>query len=280
MTLRAIDPEPFEDKSVRQAPIAGTRPRLEWIAISRLRVDESYQRVIARRGAVNIKQIAAAFDWSKFAPVVVAEVEGGLYAIIDGQHRTTAAALRRIGEVPCQIVEADYREQARAFAAINAQVTAITPMQMHYARLAAGDGGAEALSQVCKDAGVSICRYPVPANKMKVGETLAAGQLHKMLTRYGADTLRTALRCITLTRRGNAGMVRAPLVAAICTVLDAEPQFREDEKALIFAMQTFDFSARWEDAGKKAFSERCGMASILVDMIADHLEARMGANAA
>jgi ParB-like nuclease domain len=65
-------------------------------------VDVTYQREIGRRGAVNVNQIAENFDWSKFAPVIVAPVEGGQFAIVDGQHRTAAAMLRGQEKVPCQ----------------------------------------------------------------------------------------------------------------------------------------------------------------------------------
>jgi hypothetical protein len=86
-------------------------------------VDTEYQREIGRKGATNVMQIAEHFDWSKFAPVVVAPVEGGRFAIVDGQHRTTAAMLREIKEVPCQVVQADRAKQAAAYAAVNGNIT-------------------------------------------------------------------------------------------------------------------------------------------------------------
>ena len=62
----------------------GPAPFLEWIEINKLVVDVTYQREIGRRGAANVNQIAENFDWSKFAPVIVAPVEGGHFAIVDG----------------------------------------------------------------------------------------------------------------------------------------------------------------------------------------------------
>jgi len=100
----------------------GPAPFLDWIATERLVVDTEYQREIGRRGATNVAQIAEHFDWSKFAPVIVAPVEGGRFAIVDGQHRTTAAILREIKEVPCQVVQADRAQQAAAYAAVNGNV--------------------------------------------------------------------------------------------------------------------------------------------------------------
>ncbi|MEA2772249.1 MAG: hypothetical protein QOD93_5211 [Acetobacteraceae bacterium] len=82
---------------------------------------------MTRAGSVNIARIAEYFEWSKFSPVIVAPVEGGLFSIIDGQHRATAAALRGVPEVPCEIVHIDRTRQAEAFAAINDNTTKVPP---------------------------------------------------------------------------------------------------------------------------------------------------------
>lgn len=247
------------------------KPVLEWLPISLLRIDHTYQRQIRDRAARNVREIALNFDWAKFTPVIVASVRGGVYAIIDGQCRTTAACARGIREVPCEVVEANPEKQAAAFAAINAAVTAISPMQLHVARLAAGDSQARELADVCAAADVVICRYPVPANKMKPGETLAAGVLARLLKFYGREVLVAALACITRTRKGNVGMVRAPVVTALCRVLDAEPEWRQSP-LLMPAMQRFDFAGSYTAAGQAAYAERCGITAKLVDVIGDHLE--------
>src|SRR6266550_4097499 len=87
--FRPLSTQRFSSPASQFSP--GPAPFLEWIETSRLVVDVTYQREIGRRGAVNVNQIAENFDWSKFAPVIVAPVEGGHFAIVDGQHRTTAA---------------------------------------------------------------------------------------------------------------------------------------------------------------------------------------------
>jgi hypothetical protein len=83
----------FDNPASTFAP--GPAPQLQWIAIEFLVVDTDYQREISRRGAINVMQIAEHFDWSKFAPVIVAPVEGGRYAIVDGRHRDTRRDVRR-----------------------------------------------------------------------------------------------------------------------------------------------------------------------------------------
>lgn len=277
IALRPIEIERFR-RALGRMPAAemSDAPTLEWLKIERLGVDPIYQREIGRRGESNVLQIARWFDWSKFSPVIVAPVGGGGFAIIDGQHRVTAAAARGITKVPCQIINIDQARQAEAFAAINGNVTAMTPLQMHAARLAGGDEDAGRLAKVCAAADVTVCRYPVPASKMTVGQTLAVGVLARLLRRYGDAVLVAALSCITKTRKGNPGMVRAPVVAALCSVFEAEPDWCADGERLIKAMQRFDFAAAFTAAGQKSYAERCSMASALVDAIAEHLEKHWG----
>jgi hypothetical protein len=254
---------------------AAEKPRLFWIAIAALRVDGRYQRkIIGRASEKSVLTIASEFSWSKFAPVVVAECgdEEGSYAIIDGQHRTTAAALRGIRDVPCLIMKASLADQANAFAAINGTVTAISTMQLHAARVAAGEPSAVALREACAEAGVEIMRYPLAASQMKVGQTMAASKLAQQLARYGRNTLVAALRCITRTGDGNVGMVRAPVVEALCAVLDGEPDWGGDLPRLIEAMQSFDFHAAYSDSRLKASQERVGVQVPLVEIISAHLE--------
>ncbi|MES5483608.1 ParB N-terminal domain-containing protein [Bradyrhizobium sp. INPA03-11B] len=275
MTLRAIDPAPFRARYTGPASDAGERPELQWVKISRMRIDPRYQREIGRRGADNIVAIAPAFQWAKFAPVV-APIEGGLFAIIDGQHRATAAALRGFDSVPCVIIAVDQAAQADAFVAINANVTAMSPLQLHAARLAAGDQAAAALTAVCAEAGVTVCRYPVPANKMQPGETLAVAMLQSALDKYGREILIAALSCITKTRRGNPGMIRKQIVEALCAVLEAEPDLTVDRKALIFRMQTFDFAAAFNAARAKSIDSGDTVVAVLVEAIGAHLESKAG----
>lgn len=253
------------------------KPRLHWIAIASLRVDERYQRDIdGAKSAKNILSIAEHFSWKKFAPCVVAEAEEGLFAIIDGQHRTTAAALRGIRDVPCLIVDASLADQASAFAPINGNVTAVSPLQMHAARVAAGEVEAAALNEACEAAGVSICRYPIPAYDMKIGETLAVSTLDRQLKRYGREVFVAALSCITKTSDGNVGFVRAQVTEALCAVLSGEPTWTEDTPLLLTAMGSFDFAKQFSESRVAAAREGGGVAACLVERICIHLETELG----
>uniref|UniRef100_UPI0035AEA00F ParB N-terminal domain-containing protein n=1 Tax=Agrobacterium salinitolerans TaxID=1183413 RepID=UPI0035AEA00F len=135
---------------------AGAAPILQWIDIDQLVIDEDYQRDLKLQNWKAIRRIAANFRWSMFSPVFVSPVEGGAYAIIDGQHRTHAAAICGFSQVPCQIVQMNKTEQAAAFAAVNGVVTAVTVWQLLKAALAAGEQWAVNAQAIAVDGGCRL----------------------------------------------------------------------------------------------------------------------------
>jgi hypothetical protein len=221
-------------------------PMQSWIEIDKLVVDSEYQRHISRRGAMNVVQIAEEFAWSKFAPVIVAPVEGGRFAIVDGQHRTMAAILRGQTQVPCHIVQADPAQQAAAYAAVNGNVTKTTPTQLFYSRLAAGDERCSAIAAVCSAAAVTMVRTNMVQSKMQTGQTVAIGAIGRCYDAHGADILTCALRCITRTADGNAGFLRSTIIEALCLVLVEHPEWQKPEDVLLSHMQKFSFPDAWE----------------------------------
>lgn len=258
----------------------GKPPKLQWLAIKDLVVDPEYQREIGERGKRNIIRIAQDFDWSKFSTVIVASVGSNQYAIVDGQHRTTAAAICGLEKVPCQIIEADRRSQAAAYAAVNTVVTAMSSIQIHAAKVAAGDERAIRLNEVCKAGDVKICRYPVPGNRMQPGETLAVAKLYQLLDKYGSDVLSLSLRCITRSRKGYPGFLRPGLIEALCVNLEAEPEWATSEHRLLKVINRIDLAAAYQTAFAKAEGSRSGTTSELVDIIGAHIEENFGRVAA
>jgi hypothetical protein len=228
-------------------------------------------------GATNVNQIAENFDWSKFAPVIVAPVEGGQFAIVDGQHRTTAAILRGQEKVPCQVVQADRAKQAAAYAAVNGNITKTTAQQLYHAKLAAKDAHALALAEVCAAAEVEILRKNLIRSDIKKGQTHAVTALSRCLTLYGRDTLITALQCITQTADGNAGFVRATIIEALCEVLHQSPEWREAGEQLLRTMDKFKFADTWDQiaAGRdKIFPSTAS--KMMADRIRKFLSRRLG----
>jgi len=251
VAYRPIDITPFAALiQPGLSPDFGVEPQLMWIDISQLVVDPRYQREISRQGAENVVRIANSFSWQRFGTVLVSRVRdeaGDLWAIIDGQHRVTGAALRGIKTVPCMVIEATPAGQAAAFAAINGLVTKLTPLQIHAARVAAGEEDALDLVALCAEGGVTICRYPVPGEKMVAGETLAVGTLEKLRREVERSVLVLALQCITKTGE-NVGLVRTALVKGLCSVFDSEPAFASKPDRVLKALQGYDFGALLDHA--------------------------------
>lgn len=178
----------------------GEKPRLEWLPLENLRIDANYQRPIMQKGRANIARIVTEFSWSRFSPLVVTPIVQGLYAIIDGQHRATAAKRLGIVEVPCQIVSVKATEAALIFSTINGNVTPMSPQYLYKAALAAKEEWAQTVDRIAKAAGVEILTYPVQLSKQKPGQTMIVGTLKSRIEKYGADLIALALE----------GMMKSP----------------------------------------------------------------------
>lgn len=246
MTVRKIDTSSFT--ALASKPEPGPAPMLQWVKIDDLVVDERYQRPIYGAGRTNVRRIAENFCWSKFAPLIVAPVAGGGFAIVDGQHRATAAALNGFDSVPAQVIVASANEQAAAFKAINGTVTKVSPLSLHRAAVAAGDVAAIELNDVCAAGGVTIAPYPRAVDQMAAGETLALGAMRSQLAAFGRDTLITALQCITETTNAVPGAVSAGAVMALCAVLGANHRWRDAGGALLKAFDEIDLEIEVEEA--------------------------------
>jgi hypothetical protein len=218
-------------------------------------------------GRRNVERIAREFSWSCFAPVVVSPVEGGKFAIIDGQHRTTSAAILGIDSVPCQIVIAALSEQAAAFKAINGTITPISQMALHAAALAANEPWAVQIAHVCACAQVELLRYPVPINKQGPGQTMAAGAMSQCLKRYGEATLITALQCVTQTANNQPGALTARTIKALCDVLHHYPEWRESGLNLLEAFDSIDLMSLQEDSAADAAAKRVGRVQAMSERI-------------
>jgi hypothetical protein len=262
--MRPISTEGFErPKSVS----AGAVPMLQWLKIADLVVDPAYQRPIVGKGRQNVDRIARSFSWSCFAPVVVSPVEGGKFAIIDGQHRTTSAAILGIESVPCQIVIAAREEQAAAFKAINGTTTPISQMALHAAALVASEPWAVQIAHVCACAQVELLRYPVPADKQSPGQTMAVSAIDRCLKQYGEATLITALQCITQTSNNQPGALSARTIKALCAVLHSDPEHRDRGLALLEAFDAIDIMSVQDASAVDAAVKKVGRVQAMADRI-------------
>lgn len=225
--LRSLrfEPPPFPARNI------GARGKLEWIKLSELSIDAAYQREILDSGKSNIKRMIEGFSWALFGVLVVGAREGGHYTVIDGQHRATAAKMHgAIVSVPCVVLAGGVEEEARAFAAINGNVTRIHALQSFRASVAANMLDSVALVALCRRADVTIAPYP----KMELapGETMALGAVKKAIAKHG-DAM--VLRALKLLRHaspddglGAAAISGAVVLFAKEPELAADPEKRGD----------------------------------------------------
>jgi hypothetical protein len=220
MTYRTID---IGDREVRPRGIEA-RPELQWLRIADLVIDEDYQRPLKAASWRQIEKIAAAFTWSHFSPVLVAPV-GERFAIIDGQHRTHAAKLVGLSEVPCMVIDLDESAQARAFAAVNGVVTAVNPGHVYKAALQAGEPWALAAKAAVENAGARLVPYTPSGGDKRPGEVYCVAYIRHQVELGRANLLTLSLSAINrCSSRGDLFVWQYPFLRALMTVLQKVPR--------------------------------------------------------
>jgi hypothetical protein len=178
----------------------------------------------------------------------VAPAGSGLYAIVDGQHRSTAAALLGLDRVPCAVIDVNRAAQAAAFKAINGNVSKLHSVQIYHAALAAGDPEAMRVDAICKKSGVTILRFPTYSGLMKPGETIAYKVIATCTTKFGEDTTVAALKAIA----GGGAPLNRGVIFGTSEVLHDHPDWWADDKRLRKAFDTFDLDSIWLEASARA----------------------------
>lgn len=187
MTYRVIDVSQFDPV----APADQPAPQVMWVEIGALVIDDRYQRPIERSNRAAILRIAGDFRWSRFSPVLVSPIEGGRYAVIDGQHRVHAAAICGFRQVPAMIVLVDPREQARAFVEINTRQIRVSGYHLLRAALNAGEPWAVSCRRAVEAAGCQLMLYHGSSNHKKPGQVYAVQLVRSMIQAgYGAAVTR------------------------------------------------------------------------------------------
>ena len=229
----------------------GPAPMLQWLKVADLAVDDAYQRDLARGNWTAIRRIASQFKWSRFSPVFVAPVEGGKYAIIDGQHRAHAAALCGFDEVPCQIVQMTQAEQAASFAAVNGLVTQVTAWNILKAALAAGEKWALDCAQVCRDADCKLMTRNGSTDAKLPGEIYAIALIRQGVASGHGDSITLALSGLRRSQFGKDSIaytneVLRSLLMAVCD----RPWLAKQNADLAPFMDEFDIYAALDRAAE------------------------------
>ncbi len=202
----------------------GPKGKLLWIPLEKLRIDDAYQRPVNEKGKANVRRVAETFRWSKFEIPMVTPRKGGVFAIINGQHRSLGALVNGgVKSIPCWVIEVSPEEEADAFAAINGIVTAMHPLYLYKALLAAGDAVAKAIDRVTKKAGVIIAPYP--RSDLAPNETLAVGTVERAIARFGEAAVAAGLKLIVGNAAGAPRALSTGAIAGAAEVLFANPKW-------------------------------------------------------
>lgn len=229
--LRPIEPINISDLDTA-APETG-EPICERVDPKTLMVDPAYQRSIGERGLRQIRRIVEAWDWTKYKPPICAYAEHDgqtVLKVLDGQHTATAAASHpNIGMIPVMIVEAaDVPAQAAAFVGQNTQRLGVTPLQVFFAEVTAGDPDALDVMNTCARAGVTVLRTPPSRSEFKPRETVSI----------------TAIKALVDKR----GVMKARLILTVLAEANLAPITADHIKAAEFLMTEPDYCDQFEAA--------------------------------
>jgi hypothetical protein len=202
----------------------GPRPVVAMLHKTQLKVNQAYQRTLetekARRAVL---YLIRNYTYAAAGITLVSEDENepGTYWLLDGQHRWQAALHRDdLSEILCLIVDCkSLEEQVKAFLDLNKRRSALNSLQMFYAEVAAGTGGARELLEICKEADVEISRSPKAVNIIEPNETIALGTLQNVLKNHGKDVLVQTLRCIREAHPVTRGQLSQYLLLVISSLL-------------------------------------------------------------
>lgn len=171
-------------------------PQVGWIKIADMVIDDRYQRPLEKNNLQAIRRIAADFRWSRFSPVLVAPIEGGRYAIIDGQHRAHAAALCGIESIPAMISLVAPEEQALAFIEINTRQIKVSGYMVYRASLAAGETWAVACRDAVEAAGCKLMTTKWTTDRKKPGMVFAVDAIRKLVDAGHAQAVTNGLAAL------------------------------------------------------------------------------------
>lgn len=191
-SLRPID----ISSGPRFEPAPQPVPLLDWVEIDRLRIDERYQRPLGKKNWTIINKIAAGFDWASFGPVLVAPVEGGFFAVIDGQHRVHAAALCGIAMVPAMVINISPAAQAAAFVQVNQMRTAVSANAAFRAALAAGEDWAVRGAAAVEAGGGRLMPFKASQGAKKPGQVYCVTVVRNLVNAGHAPALTAAVRAL------------------------------------------------------------------------------------
>jgi hypothetical protein len=192
-TSTALDTiRPLRMPDVTPAAMAGENAHLRWIPVSDLRINRAYQRDLTRKSVTLIRQMVATFDWARLKALSVLELGDGTYEVLDGQHTAIAAASHGgIPRLPCLVcAQRTVDAAAAAFVDLNTQRVNLSPMQIFFAQVAAGDELATDVSRGVRLGGGKIVPFQAVPGTWNEGDTMAIAAFRKLAKEGGVAYVR------------------------------------------------------------------------------------------
>lgn len=227
MTLRPVKPIlEAKGKTLKRAPIPPP-PKVAWLNIDQLVIDETYQRALSSNGLRLIRRLVETWDWNCFKPLSVAPLDDGRYEVIDGQHTAMAAATHgSIEMLPCLVLSAETRAaRSAAFVGINRDRITLTPYALYRAKLAAEDPEAVAVDEALALSGGTLLEVVPYETEVPVGAVACIATLIQIVRRGGKNRL---ARLMKMSIAAGIGPVPAGLLKGLNDIVSVSPPLATD----------------------------------------------------
>lgn len=225
-------------------PIAGAMPHFTTAAPTDLYVEPEYQRNLSDKSIKLIRKVISNWNWAHTKPPICVR-DGDKLLVIDGQHTAIAAASRGdINKLPIVIIgKCEIKDRALAFVAHNTLRVEVTPQQIYFSRLAAGDEIALMVRDACKRSGAKILPCPPAHGIFNTGETMAVGMLQSIVHKKGVAGLTRILKILVKANR----QIKNTEIAAVFQTLYSKKFAPVDDEDLVSVIGAKSIRA-WEHA--------------------------------
>lgn len=221
----------------------GPLPRLGWVTLAAIKVDRNYQRDIKPR---MVQKILREFTWSRFQPLMLSELGGGMYNCFDGQHKLEAARLHPdILEVPAYIVRLNgVKAEAAAFVSVNTDRAAVSTIERYWAGLEAGDAD---MMAVCSVLGEADCDV-VPCNgHYRPNLTNAVTAVSRAIKNFGDEAVIKACKTIRNAWPTNPNSLKGIIVESLARMYSRNENLNFDHMvAVLHAVNIKTLASRAE----------------------------------
>lgn len=164
------------------------RPKLKWVPLSFLFVDERYQRELHND---RLRRMTVEFDPTRLTPLTVSKRSDTQYAIILGQHRYEMLAALGWRTAPSMVHEGlTPQEESELFDREKADRQELSQLDVWKSELFRREEPTFTINTIVEEEGFAIRNSTYP------DAIRAVGSLRRIYTRHGAEGLRTVLRAI------------------------------------------------------------------------------------